>query len=74
MEEFDELWNEDEIEADPSQGDLDQKTPDYLIRDAKAKYHLLMSMALVYLHARHGESMGKLCSVQEEKEEIEFDL
>lgn len=70
MEDFEELWQEveDHEEEEVNQAELEEKTPEYQVKDAHARYRLLCTILLVYYHAKHGESMAKLCYSQGEKD------
>lgn len=77
MDEFEGLWQEveEDAEADVSQAEVKEETPEYQVKDAQARYNILATILLVYYHAKHGESMAKLCYDQREKDTIpHFDL
>lgn len=77
MDEFERMFAEEMGEAvDPNEEDLDEKTPEYLIREGYARYKLLCNILLVYFHAQHGESMAELFQNGEEirDSQIQFQL
>ena len=78
MDEFERMFAEEmAVDGDdPGEEELDEKTPEYLIREGHTRYKLLSSMLLVYFHAQHGESMAELFHSGEEirDSQIQFQL
>lgn len=59
--EFEEMWErENEIKKELNETDNDELTPDYLKKDAKAKYLLLADFVLMYLFTRYGRKYKQL--------------
>lgn len=79
-EEFARMW-EEEIMGDevhnkgPTAEELDERTSEYLIRDAHARWKLFSTMMGVYFFARWGESMADLHFDETHREiDIQFQL
>ena len=76
---FARMWEEEvgRDNNDPTPQELEEKTPEYLIRDARARWKLFASIMAIYFFARHGEPMADLyfdeqhCS---DSSNIEFQL
>lgn len=70
MDEFNALWAAESADASAPQEPLNEETPEYMIRNAIARYELLASILLHYYHAKHGEPMGEIVAPTE----VEFSI
>ena len=72
MDEFNTMWgssaSEDRCELTPQE--LNEETPEYVIRNGIAKYENLANILLFYFHAKHGESMADIVQPRE----VEFSI
>lgn len=55
MEEFEQMWKTAGNEQVSEQ--VDEDTPEYLIRDGMARIKILSDMLIVYYHAKYGEPL-----------------
>ena len=68
---FEKMWDsQQDVSNDPKQSELDERTPEYMIKDGIARYKLLTSFLAVYFHAKHGEPMTELFGDDNESEII----
>lgn len=53
MDEFEKLWSS----QDAAEEKVDEKTPEYLIRDAEGYYSILADLVILYTHAVLGDPL-----------------
>ena len=76
MDEFERMFAQEMAVEEPADEELDETTPEHMIREGHARYKLLANYLLVYFHAQHGESMAELFQRQGEipDSQVQFHL
>lgn len=76
MDEFERLFAEEMAVDEPAEEDLDEKTPEHLIREGHARFRMMASLLLVQFHTQYGEPMTELFQRQGEipDSQVQFHL